>query len=150
MTLLCNASLLQPGQPRSAARPAASCHLRYPLPPAVEECRQWELSCSVVVTASCSASYFCVVGWGPGGYSGIQEVAPGRKVAIFSMWNCDSSKVVMEEGGAGAQVDSFGGEGTGLRCLLPLDWEEGEEVRLVVRGEQQEQDWVCSGHVIHR
>ena len=24
---------------------------------------------------SCPCSYFCVVGWGPGGYSGIQEVS---------------------------------------------------------------------------
>ena len=32
-------------------------------------------------------TYFCVVGWGPGGYSGIQQINSERRVAIFSMWN---------------------------------------------------------------
>ena len=45
-----------------AARPATSCHLRYPLPPEVEDCSDWELSCTLTVTASSPSTYFCVVG----------------------------------------------------------------------------------------
>ena len=45
-----------------AARPATSCHLRYDLPAEVENCRDWELSCTARVTASCASSYFCLVG----------------------------------------------------------------------------------------
>ena len=81
----------------TAATPATSCHLRYPLPgdvsphvstlsmlpPAdtLDTCQDWELRCSVTVSASTPATYFCVVGWGPAGYSGIQEVTEDRKVA---------------------------------------------------------------------
>ena len=49
-------------EPEEAAKPATSCHLRYHLPAEVEDCRAWELSCTVRVTASSPSSYFCVVG----------------------------------------------------------------------------------------
>ena len=50
------------GELEEAARPATSCHLRYPLPQEVEDCSDWELSCTVTVAASCPSTYFCVVG----------------------------------------------------------------------------------------
>ena len=59
------------------ARPAASCHLSYPLP---EFLGRWRLECSVTVSTSGPASYFCVVGWGPGSYSGIQQLEDGRRL----------------------------------------------------------------------
>ena len=54
------------------------------LPPAdtLDTCQDWELRCSVTVSASTPATYFCVVGWGPAGYSGIQEVTEDRKVTL--------------------------------------------------------------------
>ena len=61
------------------ARPAASCHLSYPLR---EFLGRWRLECSVTVSTSGQASYFCVVGWGP---SGIQQLEDGRRLALFSM-----------------------------------------------------------------
>ena len=79
------------------ARPATSCHLKYPLPSHVDTCHDWELSCSVTVLHTCPATYFCVVGWGPGGYSGIQQVDEDRRVAIFSMWNSCEHKVITKE-----------------------------------------------------
>ena len=45
-----------------AARPATSCHLRYPLPQEVEDCSNWSLSCTVTVSDSSPSTYFCVVG----------------------------------------------------------------------------------------
>ena len=59
-----------------AARPATSCHLRYDLPAKVEDCRDWELSCTARVTASCASSYFCLVG----------KTRPGQDWEIFSCW----------------------------------------------------------------
>ena len=91
------------------ARPATSCHLRYPLPPQVETCEDWELSCSVSVNSSSPATYFCVVGWGPAGYSGIQQVTESRRVVIFSMWNEISHKVELVEQGEEVEIDNFGG-----------------------------------------
>ena len=115
------------------------------------DCKDWELSCTVKVTASCPGSYFCVVGWGPGGYSGIQEVSRDRKVVIFSMWNNKKDgKVFLEERGPGADVAEFHGEGEGLRCLMPLEWNTGEKVTLVVRGQKKAGDWLCSAHFICR
>ena len=75
------------------AQPATSCHLKYPLPGHMDTCHDWELRCSVTVLHTCPATYFCVVGWGPGGYSGIQHVDEDRRVAIFSMWNNCEHKV---------------------------------------------------------
>ena len=60
------------------AKPATSCHLKYQLPAEVELTSFWQLECSVVVRSSSPASYFCVVGWGPAGYSGIQQVDTDR------------------------------------------------------------------------
>ena len=65
-------------QAEETAKPATSCHLKYPLPAEVEESSFWQLENSVVVRKSSSTTYFCVVGWGPAGYSGIQEIQKGR------------------------------------------------------------------------
>ena len=107
------------------------------MPPAdtLDTCQDWELRCSVKVNSSCPATYFCVVGWGPAGYSGIQEVEEDRKVAIFSMWNSDSGehRVELLRAGEGTVVDNFGGEGTGLKTMKDLDWQLGEKITFVVR-----------------
>ena len=56
------------------AQPATSCHLKYPLPVSVDTCSDWELRCEVTVRQSTPATYFCVIGWAPGGYSGIRVI----------------------------------------------------------------------------
>ena len=87
------------------------------------------------MTQSCPSTYFCVVGWSPAGYSGIQEIGEDRRVAIFSMWNTDSGehRVELLRAGEGAVVDNFGGEGTGLKTMKDLDWQLGEKITFVVR-----------------
>ena len=82
------------------------------LPPAdtLDTCQDWELRCSVTVSASTPATYFCVVGWGPAGYSGVQQVTDTRRVAIFSMWNEASHMVELVGHGEGVEIDNFGGK----------------------------------------
>jgi len=110
----------------------------------------------VVVNQSCPASYFCIVGWGPGGYSGIQEVAPGKRVAIFSMWNQGSTSVTEVSHGAGVRVTTFGGEGTGLKSMADFSWEEGQEVTFSVEGERdqnrkkEEDAWLVSCSYLYK
>ena len=47
----------------------------------------WCLQCTVNVKRTADSTYFCVVGWGPGGYSGIKQVDSNQRLAVFSMWN---------------------------------------------------------------
>ena len=47
----------------------------------------WCLQCTVNVKCTADSTYFCVVGWGPGGYSGIKQVDSNQRLAVFSMWN---------------------------------------------------------------
>ena len=51
----------------------------------------WRLQCTVNVKDTADSTYFCVVGWGPGGYAGIKEVDINTRLAIFSMWNEEES-----------------------------------------------------------
>jgi len=132
------------------ARPATSCHLKYPLPSHVDTCHDWELRCSVTVLHTCPATYFCVVGWGPGGYSGIQQVDEDRRVAIFSMWNNCEHKVELLSQGPNAIVDNFGGEGTGLKTMMDVDWSPGEIVTFTVTGVQDGEAWICSCYFTHQ
>ena len=151
------------------ALPATSCHLRYSLPPSVSSCSDWELSCTVTVTSSSPSTYFCVVGWGPAGYSGIQQVTDTRRVAIFSMWNEGSHRVELVGQGEGVEIDDFGGkddlqilspslteeclmvgEGTGLKSMKDVDWRENERVTVRVSGVRDGPGWICSCHYILR
>ena len=70
--------------------PASSCHLWYYGLRDDDISDTWTLECTVNVKESRDCTYFCVVGWGPGGYSGIQQINSERRVVIFSMWNDDS------------------------------------------------------------
>ena len=83
-------------------------------------------------TADCT--YFCVVGWGPGGYSGIQQLEGGRRAAIFSMWDGQGQrcKVECQEAGEQVHVSDFGGEGTGKKATKSLNWKVGDTVTFKV------------------
>ena len=84
---------------------------------------------------------------GPGGYSGIQQIDKDHKVAIFSMWNEGSHNVKCLEHGQNVRVSDFGGEGTGQKSMMDLDWQIGQSVTLKVCGERVEGGWKCSGWV---
>jgi len=138
-----------PAKAEEQAKPATSCHLSYQLPKQVEDCSSWELECSVVVESSCSSTYFCVIGWGPAGYSGIQQVDHQKRVAIFSMWNTGDHRVELISSGKDVIIDDFGGEGTGLKSMKEVSWKEGEEITLKVSGSSGDNGWTCSCSYLH-
>ena len=51
-----------------------------------------------------------MAGWGPAGYSGIQQVTNTRRVVIFSMWNEGPHRVELLDQGQAVEVDNFGGK----------------------------------------
>ena len=77
------------------------------------------------------------------GYFGIQELAGGKKVVLFSVWDPtrgDKAAAVPAEQrvevpyqGEGVEVKRFGGEGTGAQSFFPYDWKTGETCRFLVR-----------------
>lgn len=93
------------------------------------------------ITQSADGSYFMVCGWNMG-YFGIQEIANGRKVVIFSVWDNhrgnnpgavpEDVQVRILHAGEGVKVSRFGGEGTGGKSMFDYDWKIGETYRFLV------------------
>ena len=132
------------------AHPATSCHQAYIMPEESKTSQDWELRNTVNVTESHRTTFFMAIGFFPG-YSGIQEREPWMtKVAIFSLWHKGDDKVELLEQGENVRVTGFGGEGTGLKTLMDLDWEKGEPVEFKVRGRKVDGAWEVSCHVYHR
>ena len=145
----------------SDAKPATSCHLTFgPHLNLSNESYQnimkqhgWTLRNTVRVKEVTDSTYFCVIGWGPAGYSGIQQIDANRRVAIFSMWHSTSengSRVECISSGDSVVVEPFGGEGTGMKCMKDFWWEVGEEISFIVNGVYNKPDknkhgsWTCS------
>jgi hypothetical protein len=112
-----------------------SVHLGYPAPAGVAFYNE------VTVADSAPGTYVMVCGWGKG-YYGIQELANGKKVVIFSVWDPaggnDPSKMPLEKRvnmlhqGAGVRVKRFGGEGTGGQSFFDYDWKVNRSYRFLV------------------
>ena len=93
------------------------------------------------VRQSAPGTYFCACGFNAG-YFGIQELADGKKLAIFSVWDPtagDDPKSVPEgkrvktlHKGEGVRVGRFGGEGTGGQSFFDFDWKAGATYRFLV------------------
>jgi hypothetical protein len=94
----------------------------------------------ITVQQSQPGSYFEVCGF-DGGYFGIQELANGHKVAIFSVWDTGATvdgvkvnheaKVLYHSDDVAAR--RFGGEGTGAHTDFNFDWKIGKTYRLALR-----------------
>ena len=146
----------------SDAKPATSCHLRYgpklclksELYEKVMRRHGWTLRNTVRVKEVADCTYFCIVGWGPGGYSGIQQIDENHRVAIFSMWHDEhkiGSNVECISSGDGVKVELFGGEGTGMKSMKDFWWHVGEEITFTIQGNYNESSdavnpgaWTCS------
>lgn len=101
----------------------------------------------IVVQKSSPGTYFCALGFNRG-YFGMQELANGKKVIIFSVW--DNSKThdknAVDEAkrarvlkkGEGVRAGRFGGEGTGAQSFYDYNWKVGEAVRFLVHAKQVE------------
>ncbi|MBL8867400.1 MAG: DUF3472 domain-containing protein [Planctomycetia bacterium] len=95
----------------------------------------------MTVEKSADGTYFMAAGFRHG-YFGIQELANGKKLAIFSVWDPtagDDPKKVDENKrvktlhkGEGVRVGRFGGEGTGGQSFFDFDWKVGETYRFLV------------------
>lgn len=129
-------SLLAAPHASAAPRAAQSVLLVYHAPPAVAVCS------SVRIIKSQRGSYFQVCGFSHG-YCGLQELADGQHIIIFSVWDpapkagrktvamADRVQVIY----VAPKIHSsrFGGEGTGEHILVPYRWHVGQTYHLAIR-----------------
>jgi hypothetical protein len=118
-----------------AGRAARSVHLQFPAP----ACEV--LYNSVRVEESQPGTYFCVCGFRHG-YFGLQELANGKKVVIFSVWDPGrqddpnavpaDQRVQLVHQGENVRIGRFGGEGTGGQSFFDYDWRVGETCHFIV------------------
>jgi hypothetical protein len=97
----------------------------------------------MAVEQSVPGSYFMAAGWNTG-YFGIQEISPGKKVVIFSVWDPtkgdnpnsvpNEERVELLHQDADVRIKRFGGEGTGGQCMWTYDWKLKETYRFCLRG----------------
>jgi len=131
-------------------RAARSVHLHWP---ALESEAFYN---EMIVEQSTTGSYFMACGWN-GGYFGIQEISPTRKVAIFSVWDTaegddpgnvrQEERVELLEQGEGVRIKRFGGEGTGGQCMLDWPWESGKTNRFLVRARSEKGKTTFAGYI---
>lgn len=131
-------------------RAARSVHLGYPAPAAAA------FSIEMTVRESTAGSYFMAAGWDTG-YFGIQELAGGRKVIIFSVWDPtrgDNPEAVADEDRVAClfqaddvRIKRFGGEGTGGQCMGDFAWEAGQAYRFLVTAAVEADQTAYAGYV---
>lgn len=95
----------------------------------------------VTVDRSAESTYFCVCGFNKG-YYGLQELANGKKLLIFSVWDPgkqddpkavdDQQRVKLLYKDDAVRVGRFGNEGTGGQSFFDYDWKPGETYRFLV------------------
>ncbi|HEX4793345.1 MAG TPA: DUF3472 domain-containing protein [Humisphaera sp.] len=135
--LLIGAMFLQ--QASAQTRPAAcrSVHLFYAAPQGAAFYNE------VSIDRSAPGTYFMVCGF-HGGYFGMQELANGKKLILFSVWDPgrqnnpnavkDEQRVQMLYKDDKVRVGRFGGEGTGGQSFFDYDWKPKQTYRFMVTG----------------
>lgn len=130
-----------------------SVHLGYPAGEGTEFYNE------VTVQTSARGTYFCVCGFSQG-YYGIQELANGKKLLIFSVWdpgNQNDPNQVKEEDRVkllhkhdAVRIGRFGNEGTGGQSFFDYDWKKGETYKFLVRSKPDgEKRTAYEGHFFH-
>ena len=99
----------------------------------------------VRVDTSAEGTYFMACGW-DSGYFGLQELANGKKLILFSVWDPhdqDDPNSVPEEKRVRTlhkdeqvRVGRFGGEGTGGQSFFDYPWKTGETYRFLVKAKK--------------
>ena len=112
-----------------------SVHLGYPAPEGIA------FHTEMIVEKSADGTYFMAAGWSKG-YFGIQELANGKKLVLFSVWDPtagndpknvnDTKRVRMLHKDEAVRVQRFGGEGTGGQSFFDYNWKIGETYRFLV------------------
>jgi hypothetical protein len=95
----------------------------------------------VTIDRTAPGTYFCVCGFNKG-YYGLQELADGKHLLIFSVWDPgkqddpnsvnDEQRVKLLYRDDAVRVGRFGGEGTGGQSFFDYDWKLGATYRLLV------------------
>ena len=95
----------------------------------------------LTVDKSADGTYFMACGWSKG-YFGIQELATGKKLVIFSVWDPatgdnpatvpPAKRVKLLHKDKAVRVGRFGNEGTGGQSFLDFDWKINETYRFLV------------------
>lgn len=112
-----------------------SVHLGYPGPDGIA------FYTEMTVEKSADGTYFMAAGWSKG-YFGIQELANGKKLVLFSVWDPtagndpkkvdETKRVKMLYKDDSVRVQRFGGEGTGGQSFFDYDWKISETYRFLV------------------
>jgi hypothetical protein len=112
-----------------------SVHLGYPAPEGVA------FYTEMTIEKSADGTYFMAAGWSKG-YFGIQELANGKKLVLFSVWDPnagndpkdvdETKRVKMLHKDDDVRVKRFGGEGTGGQSFFDYEWKIGETYRFLV------------------
>lgn len=123
-------------------RQCRSVHLNYANPPKGNKAVYLESK----ALASAPGTYFSTLNFHEG-YFGFQELANGKKVIIFSVWDpgvsgldnktrpdqiADEKRVQLVAKGEGVNTTRFGGEGTGGKSMLDYDWQIGQPIKFLV------------------
>jgi hypothetical protein len=125
-----------------------SVHLAYEAPEGVA------FYCEVTVVKTAPGTYFATCGWNQG-YFGMQELAHGAKVLIFSVWDSrqnnpraveEQQRVKVLHQGEGVCIGRFGGEGTGGQSFYNYDWKPGDTYRYLVTAKVNENRTEYSGY----
>jgi hypothetical protein len=99
------------------------------------------------IDKSAPGTYFCVCGFRHG-YYGIQELANGKELLIFSVWDPgeqndpnavkEDQRVKLLYQDEKVRVGRFGNEGTGGQSFYDFDWQAGETYRFLVTAQPRE------------
>ena len=126
-----------------------SVHLGYPAPVGVAFYNE------VTVEQSAEGTYFMVCGWDKG-YFGMQELANGKKLVLFSVWDPgeqndpntvkDEQRVKQLHKDEQVRVGRFGNEGTGGQSFFDYDWKVGETYRFFVTAKAADKRTEYAGH----
>lgn len=141
-----------PANEALAGKACRSVHLGYPGPAGTAFYNE------ATVEASADGTYVMACGWA-GGYFGIQEVAKGKKLVIFSVWDPHAGddqqavpadkRVTLVAKGDAVRTGRFGNEGTGGQSFLDFDWKAGDTYRFLVTAAADPKDktrTVYTGH----
>src|SRR5687768_14422709 len=135
VALLLLAALPAAADEKLAGIACRSVHLSYPAPEGTA------FYTEMAVEKSADGTYFMAAGWGKG-YFGIQELASGKKLVLFSVWDPtagddpkkvdESKRVKLLHKDEAVRVQRFGGEGTGGQSFFDYEWKIGATYRFLV------------------
>lgn len=97
--------------------------------------------CETQIKQSAPGTYFMVCGWDKG-YFGMQELANGKKLVIFSVWDSaqndpkavdEGKRVKLLHKDDKVRIGRFGGEGTGGQSFFDYDWKPDTTYQFMVK-----------------